>query len=132
MAQDPNLPEMRLDPDGLYREETFTDLRTGSVRRMVPVTREGKDDPSRPAFYEGHASLMTQRGPLPLQFPIDATSLEDALAKFPDAARQALAETLEQIRKLQREAQSSIVVPGGGGLGSGGLGGGLGGGLIKP
>jgi len=124
MAQDPTLPDMRLDPDGLYREETFSDLRTGSVRRMVPVTRDGKDDPSREAIYEGHASLMTQRGPLPLQFHIDASTLDDALAKFPDAARQALAETLEQIRKMQREAQSSIVVPGGPG--------GLGGGLIKP
>lgn len=124
MAQEPTLPDMRLDPDGLYREETFSDLRTGSVRRMVPVTRDGKDDPSREAIYEGHASLMTQRGPLPLQFHIDASTLDDALAKFPDAARQALAETLEQIRKMQREAQSSIVVPGGPG--------GLGGGLIKP
>lgn len=124
MAQDPNLPDMRLDADGLYREETFTDLRVGSVRRMVPVTRDGKDDPSRAALYEGNASLMTQRGPLPLQFHIEASSLEDAVAQFPELARQALAETLEQIRKMQREAQSSIVVPGAGG--------GLGGGLIKP
>jgi hypothetical protein len=121
MTQDPNLPDIRLDPNGLYREETFTDLRAGSVRRMVPVTREGKDDPSRPALYEGHASLMTQRGPLPLQFHIEANTLEEALAKFPDAARQALTETLEQIRQMQREAQSSIVVPGAGA-----------GGLIKP
>lgn len=124
MAQDPSLPDIRLDPNGLYREETFTDLRAGSVRRMVPVTRDGKDDPSRPAIYEGHASLMTQRGPLPLQFHIDASSLEEALAKFPDAAKQALVETLEQLRRLQREQQSSIVVPGAGG--------GMGGGLIKP
>ena len=123
MAQDPNLPDFRLDPGGLYREETFTDLHTGSVRRMVPITRGGQDDPARPALYEGHASLMTPRGPLPLQFHIEARSLEEAVAKFPDLARQALTETLEQIRKLQREAQSSIVVPGAGGLG---------GGLIKP
>lgn len=121
MTPDPNLPDIRLDPDGLYREETFTDLRAGSVRRMVPVTRDGKDDPSRPALYEGHASLMTQRGPLPLQFHLEARSLDEALAKFPDAARQALTETLEHVRQLQREAQSSIVVPGG-----------PGGGLIKP
>ena len=128
MTQDSNLPDIRLDPDALYREETFTDLRTGSLRRMVPVTREGRDDPSRPAVYEGHASLMTQRGPLPLQFHIEASSLEEALAKFPEAARQALTETLEHIRQLQREAQSSIVVPGAGGMGPGGMGGGL----IKP
>lgn len=130
MVQDPNLPDIRLDPDGLYREETFTDLRAGSVRRMVPVTRDGKDDPSRAAIYEGNASLMTQRGPLPLQFHIDASSLEDAIAKFPEAAKQALVETLEQLRRLQREQQSSIVVPGAGGMG--GIGGMGGGGLIKP
>lgn len=129
MAQDPNLPDIRLDPNGLYREETFTDLRSGSLRRMVPVTRDGKDDPARPVLYEGHASLMTPRGALPLQFHIDAPSLEEALARFPETAQRALVETLEELRRLQREAQSSIVVPGAGGIGPGGLGGG---GLIKP
>jgi hypothetical protein len=128
MSQDPGLPDIRLDPNALYREETLTDLRSGSLRRMIPVTREGKDDPSRPVLFEGHASLMTPRGALPLQFHIEASSLEDALAKFPDAAKQALVETLEELRRLQREAQSSIVVPGAGGLPPGGLGGGL----IKP
>src|SRR5689334_5528832 len=103
MTQDPNLPDIRLDPNGLYREETFTDLRAGSLRRLVPVTREGKDDPARPVIYEGHASLMTPRGALPLQFHIEASSLEDALARFPDTARQALTETLEELRRLQRE-----------------------------
>lgn len=128
MNPDPNLPDIRLDPNGLYREETLTDLRAGMLKRMVPVTREGKDDPGRPVLYEGQASLMTQRGPLPLQFHIDASSLEDALAKFPDAAKQALVETLEELRRLQREQASSIVVPGAGGLpGAGG-----GGGLIRP
>ena len=121
MTRDPDLPEIRLDPNGLYREETFTDLRSGSLRRMVPITREGKDDPARPVLYEGHASLMTQRGALPLQFHIEASTLEDALAKFPEAAQRALVETLEELRRLQREAQSSIVVPGA-----------AGGGLIKP
>lgn len=129
MAQDPALPDIRLDPNGLYREETFTDLRTGSLRRMVPVTREGKDDPARPVLFEGHASLMTQRGPLPLQFHVDASSLEDALARFPETAQRALVETLEELRRMQREAQSSIVVPGAAGLAPGGL---VGGGLIKP
>lgn len=127
MSQDADLPDIRLNPDGLYREETLTDLRSGSLRRMVPVTRDGKDDPSRPVLYEGSASLMTPRGALPLQFHIDARSLDEALAKFPETARQALVETLEELRRLQREAQSSIVVPGAGGLVPGGPGG-----LIKP
>lgn len=35
MTQESSLPDIRLDPDGLYREETYTDLRSGSLRRMV-------------------------------------------------------------------------------------------------
>lgn len=128
MSQDPSLPDIRIDPSNLYREETYTDLRAGSLRRMVPVTSEGKDDPARPAIYEGHASLMTQGGALPLQFHIEAESLAEALARFPEVAQQALVQTLEELRRLQREQQSSIVVPGAGGFG----GGGKGGGLIRP
>ena len=118
MPQDPQLPEIRLDPAHLYREETFTDRRAGTLRRLVPVDAQGRDDSSRPVIYEGHASLMTPGGALPLQFQIDAGSIEDALGKFPQAARQALEHTLEELQRLQREAQSSIVVPGAGGPGA--------------
>lgn len=129
MAQDPQMPEIKLDPANLYREETITDRRAGTLRRLVPVDAQGKDDSKRAVIYEGHASLMTPGGALPLHFQIDASSMEDALKKFPDVAKQALDETLEELRRLQREAQSSIVVPGAGGAG---MGGGLpGGGRIK-
>jgi hypothetical protein len=114
MAQD-SLPDIRLDPNGLYREETFSDLRSGTLRRLVPVDAQGRDDPGRPVLYEGHASLMTPGGTLPLQFAIEAASMEEALKKFPEVARQALEQTLEELRRLQRESQSSIVVPGAGG-----------------
>lgn len=127
MSQESNLPDIRLDPNSLYREETYTDLRAGSLRRMVPVTAEGKDDPTRPVLFEGHASLMTQGGTLPLQFHIEAASLAEALEKFPETAQAALLHTLEELRRLQREQQSSIMVPG-----SPGFGGGKGGGLIRP
>jgi hypothetical protein len=128
MAQDSPLPDIKLDPAHLYREETFTDRRAGTLRRLVPVDAQGRDDGSRPVIYEGHASLMTPAGALPLQFQIDADSMEDALRKFPEVARQALEHTLDELQRLQREAQSSIVVPGAGGMPPG-MGGG--GGLIK-
>lgn len=114
MAQDSQMPEIKLDPADLYREETFTDRRAGTLRRLVPVDAQGRDDASRPVIYEGHASLMTPAGALPLQFEIDARSLDDALKQFPDMARQALEHTLAELQRMQREAQSSIVVPGAG------------------
>jgi hypothetical protein len=126
MPQDSRLPDIKLDPAHLYREETFTDRRAGTLRRLVPVDAQGRDDASRPVVYEGHASLMTPAGALPLQFEIEASSLDDALKKFPEVARAALEHTLEELQRLQREAQSSIVVPGAGGMPPGM------GGLIKP
>ena len=114
---DPQLPDIRLDPAHLYREESFTDGRAGMLRKLTPVDTQGRDDTSRPVIYEGHASLMTPGGQLPLQFHIDASTMAEAIEKFPAAARQALEHTLEELQRLQRESQSQIVVPGAGGPG---------------
>lgn len=131
MAQDQELPEIKLDADNLYREEIYTDRRAGTLRKLVPVTAEGAEDTSRETIFEGSASLMTPGGALPLNFELDAASVSDALDKFPDTARQALEETLDELQRMRRESSSSIITPGqggGGGMGGpGGMGGGMGG-----
>lgn len=117
----PELPDIRLDAAQLHREETFTDRRAGVLRRLIPVTGTGADDPSRPTIYEGQATLMTQGGALPLNFAIEADSVEAALAAFPSAAQKALREMVEEMERMRREQASSIVVPGaGGGMPGGG------------
>ncbi|MGH8271251.1 MAG: hypothetical protein ACRESG_02870 [Gammaproteobacteria bacterium] len=121
------MPEIRLDSGRLYREESFTDRRMGAIRKLVPVHADGSDDPAREALWEGSTSLMTPAGALPLNFEIEATSLSEALNKFPDAAKEALERTMEELKNLRRES-SSIVVPGGGDMGGGGA---PGGGRIK-
>lgn len=132
MAEEPQLPDIKLDPHALYREETYTDRRGGILRRLVPVDRHGRDDSSRSVIFEGHANLMTHGGALPLRFEIGSRSLDDALTQFPAVARQALVETIEELQRLQREAESSIVVPGRGAPGIGGMPGPVpGGGRIK-
>lgn len=115
---DQELPEIKLDADNLYREEQITDLRVGSIRRLTPVKADGSDDASRSILFEGHASLMTPAGALPIHFPIEVASLNEALAQFPELAQQALEQTLEELQRLRREQQSSIVVPGQGGGGA--------------
>ena len=115
--------EIKLDEKDLYREEVFSDRRVGTIRRLTPVTADGDDDASRPVLYVGQAQLWTQMGPLPLSFEIQASSLSEALAAFPTAARDAVAQTLEEARELRRQQASQIVVPemgmGGGGAGGG-------------
>ncbi|HET9663074.1 MAG TPA: hypothetical protein VFP00_02515, partial [Burkholderiales bacterium] len=85
--------------------------------------------------YSGEAQILTNAGPLPINFEIDAGSLEDAAQKFAGAAKEAIERTMRELQELRRQAASSIVVPQGGmgGLPGGGLpGGGLpGGGKIQ-
>lgn len=39
-----------MDPSQVYREETFTDRRVGTIRRLTPVTADGGTMPAGP-FY---------------------------------------------------------------------------------
>ncbi|RME34023.1 MAG: hypothetical protein D6786_06080 [Gammaproteobacteria bacterium] len=125
--------EMQMDPDNLYREETYTDQRVGAIRMLVPVTADGAEDPERPRRFLGQASILTPVGTLPLNFEIEAGSLREAVAGYAAAAERAVEETMRELQRLQQEQASSIVVPGqgGGGLPGGGMpGGGIPGGGI--
>jgi hypothetical protein len=111
MAQQQDLPDIALDAAGLYREETFSDRKAGTIRRMTPVTSDGAPDASRPVLFSGQTQLLTPAGVLPLVFEIEAKTLEDAVAKFPAAVKLALNDAIEEARELRREAASRIVVP---------------------
>jgi hypothetical protein len=117
-AQDPGLPDIRLDTTQLYREEVITDRRAGTLRLMTPVTVDGAVDASRPVLYAGQTQLMTPGGVLPLMFEIEASTLAEAIERFPEAVKQALEDAIEEAREMRREQASRIVVPdAGGGLG---------------
>jgi hypothetical protein len=125
-SDDQTLDQLRMDPDGLYQEEVFTDRRIGSIQRLTPMTREGKVDDSRPVLYVGQTQVMTPAGALPLNFELEADNLEQAMERFPQAARDSLEQTMQELREMQRESASRIMTPdqlGGGGGGFGGQGG---------
>jgi hypothetical protein len=130
MAAQNDLPDVRLDPAAMYREEIFTDRRAGTIRRLTPVTIDGGTDTSRPVLFSGQTQLLTPAGVLPLVFEIEAANLEEALQKFPDGVKVALEQAIDEAREMRREAASRIVVPevGAGGIGPGP---GQGGGKIK-
>ena len=126
MADQQQLPEIKLDPTQLYREDVFTDRKAGTLRRLTPVKSDGSDDASRPVLFSGQTQLLTPMGVLPLAFELDATTIEDACAKFPDAVKVAIEQAIEEAREMRREQASRIVVPE-----AGGMGGPAGGGRIK-
>lgn len=123
--------EIKMDETNLYREEMFTDNTVGTLRRLSPVTVSGDADPSRSEQYIGSTQVMTSAGPMPLSFEIEATNLAEAAAGFGTAAREAFEKTMEELKEMQRQQASSIVVPGAGGGGMDPMGGGMGGGKIQ-
>jgi hypothetical protein len=124
MAPQDTLPEIKLDPANLYREETITDRKVGTIRRMIPIRPDGTTDDKRKLLYVGQTQLMTPVGALPIAFEIDAQSLDEAVTKFPIAAKAAVERTVKELKEYQREAASSIVIPERGAVGPGGLPGG--------
>lgn len=122
------LGEIRVDAMNLYREEAYTDLRVATIRRLTPIKADGSPDDTRPALFSGQTNLMSQAGPLPVECPIDATTLEEAIAKFPEAIKEAVDRLVEEAKEMRRREASRIVVPGGplpGGGGRGMPGGGI-------
>ena len=115
-TQDLGLPDIRIDQDALYREETFTDRRAGTLRRLVPVLADGSPDVARAVLWLGQTQLMTPGGVLPLGFEIDAKDLAEAVEKFPGAVKQALEDAINEAQEMRREAASRIVVPDAGGM----------------
>ena len=114
MADELGDADIAMDRTGLYREETFTDRRVGTLQRLTPVTPSGDTDTTRPVLYVGQTQVLTPAGALPLSFEVAALSLDDAVAKFGDMAREALARTVRRLEELRREQASSIIVPGSG------------------
>jgi hypothetical protein len=82
MADETGAPELRMDPTSLYREDTYTDRRIGTIRVLTPVTPEGSTDLGRPVLYVGETQLLTTGGLLPLVFEIEARSLSEAVDNF--------------------------------------------------
>lgn len=126
MSDDRAEQNIGMDETHLWREETFTDRRVGTLQRLTPVTADGDADSARDVVYVGQTQVMTPGGALPLSFEVEAGSLSEAVAKFGDYAQAALENAMQRLEEMRREAASSLIVPGSGGpAGPGGPRGGI-------
>jgi len=129
MTTDPGMraADAAMDETSLYREEIYTDRKIGTLRVLLPVKSDGTPDSKRPTVYQGEAQLMTNVGPLPISFDIDATTLADAVSKYAEATKAGVERAMRELQEMRRQASSSIVLPPagatlgpGGGMGGGG------------
>ena len=119
------MADAAMDETSLYREEIYTDRKIGTLRVLLPVKADGTPDTLRRTVYQGEAQLMTNVGPLPISFDIDASSLADAVAKYAESTKAGIERAMRELQEMRRQASSSLVIPqGGAGLPPGGLGGG--------
>lgn len=117
---DPNQQlDFAINTNNLYREESVTDLNVGSIRCFIPIKADGAKDENRETVFIGHTQLMSPQGTLPLQAPIQAAQLEEAMKKFPEAMQRAMEEMMERARKMeaeqsreQQQDDSRIILPG--------------------
>lgn len=116
-----DLENMTMDANDLYRDQNYTDRKTGTIRVLTPVNSAGDDDTSRPTVFLGHAQMMTAAGPMPLSFEIEGKNLVEAVENYAAAAKQAVEKAIEEIKEMQRQASSQIVMPGSGGTPGGGI-----------
>jgi hypothetical protein len=111
MSSASNGRQASMDAAQIYREEIFTDRRVGTIRRLTPVTVDGTPDAARPVIFVGQAQVMTPMGAVPISFELDSPTLDGAVAKFGDAAEQAVQQTMRELQEIRREQASSLVIP---------------------
>ena len=112
-ANGSKITDIKINPDNLYREETFTDLTFATIRYLTPVKIDGSPDESREPIFTGMAQLMSPNGPIPVQCVIEgAKNLSEAAAKLPEAIEKSVQEMIAEAKEMQRQEASRIVLPG--------------------
>lgn len=112
-ANETKITDIKINPNNLYKEESFTDLSSATIRRLTPIKVDGSVDESREAIYAGITQLMTPNGAIPLQCIIEgAKNLIEAAEKLPAAIEKTVQEMIAEAKEMQRQEASRIVVPG--------------------
>ena len=110
--EEKNQEPFQFNQRNLYLEEIFTDLHTASIHRFTPMKANGEFDKTRKILFVGHTRIMTPQGPLPIQFPIDAKNLQQAMDKVPESLNQTLDQLAKEAQEVRRQEESRIIVPG--------------------
>ena len=95
--------DFTVDPNNLYREENFTDIKVAAIRRLIPVKPDGADDDSRAPLFMGQTQLITPSGPVMLQSLLTAKTIEEAMEQFPVAMQLQMDKMIADAQEKQAE-----------------------------
>ena len=113
MANEPSqIADIKFDRRNLYREETITDLKVGTIQRLTPIKVDGTKDQSPPRHLRGpdatplagwtRAGFLAHRGG-------DSRRGDPSV---PETMQKAVEKLVDDVKQLQREQMNRIVVPG--------------------
>ncbi len=112
----PNNLDFAVDKNNLYREESVTDLKIATLRRLIPIKADGSEDDSRDDVFYGHTQLNSPQGPIPIHAMIEAKTLDKAIDDFPKAMEAEMHKVIENFKRMQEEQKkandSRIIMPG--------------------
>jgi len=111
MADQHSLEDIKFDGENIWKEENFTDLKVGAIRKLTPIKLDGTEDESRKPSFTATTNIMTPGGALPISGEVEATTLKEAVEKFPDAINQAVKQLQDDMIKYQQEQANRIVTP---------------------
>ena len=111
MSEQNQIEDIKFNGKNLFKEESFTDLEVGTIRKLTPIHPDGTEDNDRKASFTATTNIMTPSGALPLNGEIEADSLEEAIAGFSEAVNEALQKLQDDMMKMQQEQANKIVTP---------------------
>ena len=111
MSEENPLDNIAIDGNNLWKEENFTDLQVGSIRKLTPIKSDGTEDEMRKATFSATTNIMTPGGAPPISGEIEADNLAEAVEKFPDAINAAVKKLQEDMIQMQQEQANKIVTP---------------------
>ena len=111
MSEQNQIEDIKFNGKNLFKEESFTDLEVGTIRKLTPIHTDGTEDNDRKATFTATTNIMTPSGALPLNGEIEADSLEEAIAGFSEAVNKALQKLQDDMMKMQQEQANKIVTP---------------------
>ena len=86
-----------------FTEKSANRPQSWCIAPLVPIKDDGSVDESRPVLLSGQTQVMSQAGPLPLDFALEATTISDAIKEFPGAVKKALEKLAEEMREHERQ-----------------------------
>jgi len=100
-----------MDVNDLYREDTYSDRKVGTIRVMTPVRSDGSTDPARASVYVGQAQIMTPAGVLPLSVRNSGRQPRRGLRRLCRGRQDRFRRDMKELQEMRRQQASSIVIP---------------------